>query len=73
MRELAYEITREVTDYSKNYVVNKAPKRPFAYSKLAGILVTFKLLGESTSPETTFKFGYADITSEPYESLTDEL
>ena len=53
--------------------VKKTSKQPFTYSKLAGILVTFKLIGEPNYPETTFEFSYADMTPEPYELLTDEL
>ena len=71
--DLARDITRDVNDCKMTHVVKKTSKQPFTYSKLAGVLVTFKVLGEPNYPETTFEFSYADMTPEPYETLTDEL
>ena len=70
---MAIKVTGEVNDCKMLYKVAKTSKIPFAYSKLATILVLFKNLGEPNYPDTLFEFGYADINQQPYENLNDEL
>ena len=53
------------------YVVKKTVKQPFTYSKLAAVLVQFKVLGEPSYPGQTFEFSYADMSPEPYAALED--
>ena len=43
------------------------------YSKLAGVLVRFKVIGEPNYFDDTFEFSFADVNTEPYLTLTEEL
>lgn len=73
IQDLASEITREVNSCKMINAVKKTSKQPFTYSKLAGVIVTFKVIGEPNYEGTTFEFSYSDDNPEAYEALTDEL
>ena len=69
----AEQVTREVNDCKMAHVVRKTAKIAFTYSKLAAVIVRFKVIGEPTYPDTLFEFSYADTSPEPYEQLEDEM
>jgi len=71
--EFANEVSREVNDCLMQHAVRKSSKNPFGYSKLAAVVVRFKVIGEPSYPQQTFEFSYADMNPEPYETLTEEL
>ena len=55
------------------HVVKKTAKVPFTYSKLAAVLVKFKLIGEPNYPDQILEFSYADMNPEAYETLTQDI
>jgi hypothetical protein len=54
------------------HVVKKTSKVLFTYTKLAAVLVKFKIIGEPNYPDQNLEFSYADMNPEAYETLTEE-
>ena len=54
------------------HAVRKTSKITHTYSKLAAVLLRFKVIGEPNYESQTVEFSYADQLLEPYTALTDE-
>mmetsp|Transcript_8868 Transcript_8868/g.10883 ORF Transcript_8868/g.10883 Transcript_8868/m.10883 type:complete len:120 (+) Transcript_8868:428-787(+) len=76
-KNFAEQVTREVNDCKMAHVVRKSmaprkmpehmrpkPKVTHTFSKLAAIIVRFKVIGEPNYPDTVFEYSYADMNPE---------